>query len=377
MNTRVLHVVTHMNRGGLETMIMNYYRMINREKVQFDFLTHRPYVGDYGEEIEKMGGVIYHLPMLNPLSFSYKKKLGEFFDNHPQYQIIHVHQDCLSSVILKIAKQHGIKVRIAHSHNVNQDKDLKYPIKLFYRRFISKYATELMACSQDAGNWMFCGASFRVLNNAIYTVDYKYDFEKRLQVREKIGLKEDEFVVGHVGRFSPQKNHGFLIDIFYQVKLQYPSSKLLLIGDDRGELADKIKYKAMELGLSDSVIFTGLRKDVASLMQAMDVFVFPSLYEGLPVTLIEAQASGLPCVISDKVPIECKKTDLVHQIKLTSTAIEWARLIIRKGTDTVRRDTSDSIKKAGFDIAENAKWLQQYYIAKADEVSREKHNECV
>ena len=184
-------------------------------------------------------------------------------------------------------------------------------------------------------------------------------------------------IVGHVGRFSPQKNHGFLIDIFYQVKLQYPNSKLLLIGDDRGELADKMKDKVTDLGLTNSIMFTGLREDVADLMQAMDVFVFPSLYEGFPVTMIEAQASGLPCVISDEVPIECKKTDLIQQWKLNSPATEWARIIIKMGKETIRRDTSELIKKAGYDIAENAKWLQQYYLSKADTIMRKKNNESV
>lgn len=364
----MLHVVTHMNRGGLETMIMNYYRMIDKEKVQFDFLTHRPYDGDYGEEIEQLGGIIYHLPVLNPFSPGYKKKLGKFFDSHPEYHVIHVHQDCLSSVILKVAKQHGIEIRIAHSHCSSQDKDLKYPVKMFYRQFISKYATELMACGEDAGNWMFCGAPFRILNNAINSVDYIYDWEKRQTIRNRLGLKKDELVIGHVGRFSPQKNHTFLIDIFYQVKAQHHNSKLLLVGDDRGELADKIKCKVTDLGLSDSVIFTGLRSDVADLMQVMDVFVFPSNYEGLPVTMIEAQASGLPCVISDKVPIECKKTDLVQQMELSNSAVYWAKTIIKVGTGTIRRDTSESIKAAGFDIVENAKWLQQYYLSKVNEI---------
>lgn len=224
---------------------------------------------------------------------------------------------------------------------------------------------------------MFCGASFRVLNNAINTAEYKYDYKKRLQTREKLQLKKDEFVVGHVGRFSPPKNHDFLIDIFYQLKLLHPNSKLLLVGDDRGELANKIKHKVRESGLSDSVIFTGLRKDVTDLMQAMDVFVFPSFYEGMPVTLIEAQASGLPCVISDKVPIECKKTELVQQMSLTSSAAEWAKLLIKKGRETVRQDTSDLIKKAGFDIGDNAKWLQQYYLEKAEEIARQEHNESI
>lgn len=367
---RILHVVTHMNRGGLETMLMNYYRNIDHTQVQFDFLTHRPYDGDYGEEIRQMGGYIYHLPVLNPFSFIYKKKLGDFFDSHPEYQIIHVHQDCLSSVILKIAKKYGIKVRIAHSHNASQDKDLKYPIKMFYRRFISKYATELMACSQSAGNWMFCGASYRILNNAICTADYRYDYEKRQRIRTEFNLNKNELIVGHVGRFSHQKNHEFLIDIFCQVKLQYPSSKLLLVGDDRGELADRIKRKVAELNLKDAIIFLGLHSDIADLMQAMDVFVFPSKYEGFGIAVIEAQAAGLPCVISDVIPSECKKTELVQPVNLASSANEWARMVVKLGRETARRDTSELIKKAGFDIAENAKWLQQYYLEKADELAR-------
>lgn len=364
---RVLQVVTHMNRGGLETMLMNYYRHIDRNILQFDFLTHRKYDGDYGEEIKRLGGIIYHLPVLNPFSPVYKKKLRRFFNSHPEYQVIHVHQDCLSSVILKVAKQQGVKVRIAHSHNASQDKDLKYPIKLLYRHFISRYATELMACGNDAGDWMFCGAQFQILNNAINSADYTFNFEKRQTARKNLNLKNDDFVIGHVGRFSPQKNHAYIIDIFSHLKLQNQNLKLLLVGDDRGELADNIKRKVADLGLSDSVIFTGLRSDVADLMQAMDVFVLPSTYEGIPVSIIEAQASGLPCVISEKVPIECKVTDLVQQVNLSDTVDEWSKTIINVGTDTVRQDTVDSIKEAGFDIVENAKWLQQYYLSKAND----------
>ena len=143
---RILHIVTHMNRGGLETMLMNYYRHIDRTKMQFDFLTHREYDGDYGAEIKELGGRIFHLPVLNPFSLIYRKQLGDFFDSHPEYKIIHVHQDCLSAVSLHVAKDHGVPVRIAHSHGANQVKDVKYPIKLVYRHFIAKYATKLMSC---------------------------------------------------------------------------------------------------------------------------------------------------------------------------------------------------------------------------------------
>lgn len=361
---RVLQVVTHMNRGGLETMLMNYYRQLDREQVQFDFLTHRPYDGDYGEEIQVLGGRIFHLPALNPFSSSYKKTLGDFFDTHPEYKVIHVHQDCLSSVILKVAKQHGVKVRIAHSHCSSQDKDVKYPIKLFYQRFIPRYATDLMACGEDAGNWMFLGAKFRVLNNAIDANAYVYNKEKRQQQRVKWGVQDDATVYGHVGRFSPQKNHIFLIDIFYEIAKKRPDSVLLLVGNDTEEKAPEIKEKVKILGLAEKVIFTGLRKDVVDLLQVMDVLVFPSNYEGLPVTLIEAQAAGLPCLISDKVPIECKKTDLVQQIALSEGAEVWAEKAI-KASKTERRNTVEEIKRAGFDIGANAEWLQKYYLERS------------
>lgn len=358
---RVLQVVTHMNRGGLETMLMNYYRSIDRKQFQFDFLTHRPYDGDYGDEIKRMGGKIYHLPVLNPFSISYKKQLRQFFESHPEYQIVHVHQDCLSGVILKVAKDCGVKVRIAHSHSSNQNKDMKYPLKLLFRRSIAQYATTLMACGKDAGSWMFCGAHFQVVNNAIDTESYTFDFIKRVRMRMQLGIDKDVLVLGHVGSFTPPKNHLFLVDIFQQVKRLIPRSRLLLVGNDVGDSASEVKEKVKTLGLEDSVIFTGIRSDVADLMQSMDVFVFPSNYEGLPMTMVEAQASGLPCLISDKVPIECKMTDLVQQIPLAVGAEVWAKKSIAAAKETVREDTSEQIKAAGFDIAENAKWLQDFY----------------
>lgn len=357
---RVLQVVTHMNRGGLETMLMNYYRHMDRTKVQFDFLTHREYDGDYGKEIKELGGTIYHLPVLNPFSPKYKNALRNFFMNHPEYEIIHVHQDCLSAVILKAAKECNVKVRIAHSHCSSQDKDVKYPIKMYYRRFISKYATDLLACGDDAGRWMFRGGAFKILNNAIDAKRYLYNPDERILQRKKWGIEPDEILVGHVGRFSPQKNHSFLIDIFENIQ-SIAFAKLILVGDEKGELADQIKEKVAKLGLQDKVIFAGLRSDVADLMQAMDVFVFPSNYEGLPVALVEAQAAGLPCLISDKVSIECKRTDLVRQLPLSDSAETWAKQAVSDAA-IIREDTFEKIRQAGFDIAENANWLQCYYL---------------
>lgn len=354
---RILQVVTHMNRGGLETMLMNYYRHMDRSRVQFDFLTHRGYDGDYGAEIRQLGGKLYHMPVLNPFSLSYRKTLGEFFDDHPEYKIVHVHQDCLSGVILHVAKEHGVTVRIAHSHGANQIRDIKYPIKLVYRHFIARYATKLMACGDDAGKWMFCGAPFEILSNAIPSADYSFDGGRKRIQREKWGIQPYELLVGHVGSFTIPKNHLFLLDIFQEIRKRTPA-KLMIVGE--GSQRTAIQDKIRKLGLEDDVIMTGLRSDVANLLQAMDVFVFPSLYEGLPVTLVEVQASGLPCLISDKVPIECKMTGAVQQISLNKAPEIWAERAM-EASKMPRKNTYEEIRAAGYDIVENAKRLQNMY----------------
>lgn len=354
---RILHVVTDMRRGGLESMLMNYYRKINRAVIQFDFLMHRETETDFTTEIIEMGGYIYHLPRLNPFSPKYLRALGIFFEEHPEYKIIHVHQDCMSGVILKAAKNHGVTVRIAHSHSSSQTKDLKYPLKLLYRHMIPRYATHMLACSEAAGRWMFCGASFHVLKNAINASLYRFDTEKRKEMRRVFGLHEDELLAGHVGRFSPPKNHLFLLNVFAEIHRQV-DAKLLLVGD--GVLREEIEKKIHDLGLDNDVILTGVRTDIPDLLQMMDVFLFPSIYEGLPVTVVEAQASGLPVLVSDKVPLECKFTDLVQQISLEAGADEWAKKAI-SASHTLRGDTSGEVKNAGFDVVEQAEKLVLWY----------------
>lgn len=355
---RVLHVVTDMNRGGLETMIMNYYRNIDRKKIQFDFLVHRGYRASYDDEIESYGGKIYRLSRLIPWSKNYIKMLDAFFQEHPEYKIVHVHQDCLSGVILKVAEKNGVPIRIAHSHSSSQDKNLKYLIKLWYKRWIPKYATQLLACGKEAGDWMFEGQPYQVLNNAIDAKKYKYDLKIREKMRQQLQISGDTKVIGHVGRFSEPKNHSFLIDIFQCIHEENKNTKLLLVGD--GELYNQIQEKVKKYGLEEAVIFTGVRADVTDLMQAMDVFLFPSLYEGLPLTLIEAQAAGLPCIISDKVPIECAITNLVQQVSLNSDKKKWASVVLE--TTCERKEMYLEICEAGFDIRKNVRKLQEMYV---------------
>lgn len=360
---RVLQVVTHMERGGLESMIMNYYRHIDREKVQFDFLVHRQERAAFDDEIESLGGRIYRLPRLVPWSKSYLSALNHFFDEHPEYKVVHVHQDCLSSVILKAAVQHNIPVRVAHSHSASQDKDLKYPIKLWYKRDIPKYATNLFACGKGAGDWMFGGASYQIINNAIDVAAYTYDPTKRQEMRRQLGF-ENEFTIGHVGRFNQPKNHSFLLDIFAALLKKESNAILLLAGG--GEDMPKMQAKAQTLGIAKHVRFLGVRSDVADLMQAMDVFVFPSLYEGLPVTMVEAQAAGLPCLISDKVPSECILSDgLVDILPLSADLEAWAEKILEK-REVPRTDRRAEIAAHGFDITTEAVKLQEFYLEAAE-----------
>lgn len=355
---RVLQVVTHMERGGLESTLMNYYRHIDRERVQFDFLVHRQERAAFDDEIESLGGKLYRLPRLVPWSEGYLAALNHFFDEHPEYKIVHVHQDCLSSVILRAAAQHNIPVRIAHSHNANQDKNLKYPIKLWYKRSIPKYTTNLFACGKDAGDWMFGGAPYQIINNAIDATAYSFNPKKRIEMRHQLGLA-DKLIIGHVGRFNPQKNHPFLLDIFAALLRKEPNAVLLLVGG--GENMLKIQAKAHALGIAEHVRFLGVRSDVADLMQAMDVFVFPSLYEGLGIVLIEAQAAGLPCVVSNTIPREAYLTDLVTAEKLSSSVEAWAEKILAKRA-IPRIDRRAEIAAHDFDITTEAVKLQEFYI---------------
>lgn len=354
---RVLQIVTYMGRGGLETMIMNYYRNIDRSTVQFDFLVHRQEEADYDKEILALGGNIYHMPVLNPFSKAYFNALDSFFKEH-KYDIVHCHLDCMSAYPLKVAKKNGVKIRIAHSHNKSQDKNLKYPIKLFSKRLIPKYATHLFSCGKEAGDWMFNGKPYIILNNAIDAQSYRFNPQVREEMRKELHLYDNDFVIGHVGRFNPQKNHNFIIDVFNCVHQKNPVSKLILVGTGDGQKA--IKGKVNTLGLNDSVLFLGSRSDVNRVLQAMDVFLFPSLYEGLGIAAVEAQAAGLPCVISDNVPKECIVTDLVDSVSLKNSYDKWEDIISNK-KNTIRKDTYEDIRKSGFDVIENVTELEEMY----------------
>lgn len=360
---RVLQIVTYMGRGGLETMLMNYYRHMDRSKIQFDFLVHRDFEADYDQEIISLGGRIFRISRLIPWRHQYRQELRTFFHEHPEYRIVHVHQDCLSSVALQCAKECGVPVRIAHSHSSSAVKNLKYPIKLYYMRKIPQYATDLLACGKCAGDWMFGGNHYQIIPNAIDTSRYIFSQTISAQKRSELGIGS-EILIGHVGNFTPAKNHSFLLEIFQKVLFLEPSAKLLLVGG--GDNITIIKDKVRSLGISDSVIFTGSRSDVHQLMQAMDVFVFPSLYEGLPVTMIEAQSAGLPCVISDHVSEECIVTESLVTVKrLSDPPSTWAKHVLSRAK-LPRTNHIAEIQSVGYEIEIAAKRLEAFYLSKSE-----------
>lgn len=369
---RVLVLDTVMDRGGAETMMMNYLRHFDRSKVTYDFLVNRDYRAAYEDEIEALGGRIYRMCPMYPQYFArYKREFRKFLKQHPEYRIIHSNLEERSYFPLRVAAEQGIPVRIAHAHNRPVGFNLKSIFREYFRMRLPKYVTHMFACGTEAGDWLFGENNRgRVIQqrNAIDTSTYRYDPAIARQVREEFGVTDpNTFVLGHVGRFFPQKNHVFLIDIFAQVHKQHPNSVLWLVGGGElnDELKNQIKAKVKELGLTDAVTFLGVRSDVNRLVQGMDSFVLPSLYEGLPVTMIEAQSSGLPCTISDRVPKQCDVTGNVQIIGLDDSPSQWAKKIWDQYSahdKSERANGADIVTDAGFDIKANAEWLQKFYV---------------
>lgn len=371
-NNEPLHVlqsVSFLHRAGLETMLMNYYRHMDRDKVQFDFLINKNIIGAYEEEVKELGGKLYRTPGYNPIKiFKYKKYMKELFLKHPEIRIVHGHND-LAYVPLMCAKKAGVKVRINHSHNTRLDKGVKYPIKEMCRRNIKKAANYYWGCSIAAieffyGKDIIEANNYLLLRNAIEIERFIYNDQVRQRIRKEYNIS-DKLVIGHVGRFTYQKNHERLLEIFKTITKLRDDACLLLIGE--GELESNIKERARELQIEDKILWLGSRDNVNEIYQGMDAFVMPSWYEGLPVVGIEAQASGLPCFFSDVITEETKVVDFAKFISLEESDDNWAKQIVDMVKNHKRTDVSEKITLAGYNIKEEAKKLQQLYLDMAKE----------
>lgn len=358
---RILHVIGIMNRGGAETMIMNLYRHIDRTKIQFDFVENSFEPAVFDEEILSLGGRIYRCPHYNGKNhFAYVKWWNAFFQEHrDEYPIVHGHLGSTAAIYLSIAKKHGA-YSIAHSHSASFN--MKYYVFTYPTRFIADY---FFACSEAAGISRYGKrvgmdkARCAVLPNAIDLEQYGYNEQIRHEMRKQLCLKDVSFVLGHVGRFVDAKNHLFLIDIFEAVHRRRPDSSLLLVGD--GALRPQIEAHIAQKGLEDHVILTGVQSDTWKYYQAMDAFVMPSLYEGLPVSMVEAQTAGLSCFVSSGVPRESALTGLVQFLPLSDGAEKWGEQILQH-IGSERRSMRKEIEEAGYDIQMSSRWLEQYYM---------------
>jgi len=359
---RVLHVLGRLDLGGAESRIMDIYRKIDKSKVQFDFVIHTQDKCYFTDEVKSLGGKIYALPRFKGANyFKYKQSWRRFFKNHrDEYRIVHGHQTSTGFVYLKEAKNNCVPVRIAHSRNSNKENLIKKHVC----KLSKLYATHLFAVSKLAAISEFGlktveGGQAKILPNAIDAKKYSFNEETRKEKREELGLKEEPLVI-HIGRFHPQKNHEFLLDVFYEVLKFEPAAKLLLVGE--GPLMDKVKQKISKLKIGGSVIVAGVRSDVPDLLQAADILLFPSLFEGLPGVVLEAQAAGLPCIVSDSVTEEVGVTDLVQYVSLTKSTAFWADEIVSSWRHRARRTTFYDIHKSGYDIESVSELYQSFYL---------------
>lgn len=360
---RIAHIIGKWLGGGVEAVVMNYYRNIDKTKIQFDFIcdddsTNIPY-----EEIESLGGRVILIPPYQKV-FKYHKELKKVL-KEGNYKIVHSHINVLSVFSLWAAKSAKVPVRIAHSHSTTNKSEWKKNLLKQALRPLSKlFPTHYFACTEHAGRWLFGNKTSEkgkvlVINNGIDVDSYSYNEKTRKQIRKELKLQDTDLVIGHIGRFVKQKNHEFIIDIFNELHKENSNYKLMFIG--QGPLQDEMKQKAKDLGIEKDVMFLGQKTDANRYYQAMDLFLFPSLYEGLGMVMIEAQASALPSIASTEVPAIAKVSDRAYFVGLDEPINVWINKI-KEVINQERKVNIKRIKESGYDIVTEAKKLEQKYI---------------
>lgn len=357
---RVLNIVPNMRAAGIETFIMNVYRNIDRNKVQFDFLVHNLERQFFDDEIEELGGKIYRLSFKNDKNIlKYIYDLNVFFRKHKEYTIVHGHMQSMMPLYLLIAKMNHVKTRIAHSHNGNYEKTIKGFVLHIFSRFSKFFSTQNYACSDIAGKYLFGNCEYDIIYNAIDIKKFIFNKEVRSVVRKKMNV-EKKYVIGHIGRFELQKNHKYLLKIMRQLKNR-DDIVIWLVGEGKYEY--KIKKMCIKYGVEEHIKFLGVRNDVDELYQAMDLFLLPSLYEGLPVVGIESQISGLYCFFSNNITSELGKSLKTKYIGIKEKNLtQWKEAIIQSvnNNDLNNRSIIQENFKC-FDIRFIAKYLEEKY----------------
>lgn len=367
---RILHSVSNMDRAGIETMLMNYYRHMDRSRVQFDFLCNKIKPGAYDEEIRQLGGKIYHTPGLNPAKYpQYLDCMNTIFRENPDYQIVEAHNGALGVYALYAAKANHIPNRIFHAHGASITRDWKLPLKLICKALLPANMNRHFTCGVAAAECYFGRAvveqgDYELIPNAIEVDRFLFDEDTRGRIRRMYDLK-DKHVIGHVGRFMAQKNHAFLLELFAEYSKYDAKGRLVLLGD--GELMNEMRQRAEKLGIMERVIFAGNVSNVSEWYQAFDCFILPSLWEGLPVVGVEAQAADLPCVFSASVTREIGLSEQAQFVSLHADKQVWI-MALQKALDyRDRRNVSQLIAEHHYDISMEAVRLQNRYLELAGE----------
>lgn len=359
---RILHMIGSLDIGGSQSMVLNLYKQIDKDRIQFDFILDHAENNYLLPKVKKLGAKVYSLPAFNGKNyFKVRSAWDVFLMEHPEYKVLHSHIRSYASIYLPIAKKHGLKT-IIHSHSTSNGSGL-----LSYAKRILQYPLRFQAdyyfgCSKEAGEWLFGkkiiqSNKYYMVKNAVAVEKYKLNEVIRKIYRDKLNVDDNAIVFLHVGRLHESKNHMFLLEIYNEIQKEIPNSMLLIVGD--GELKKQIEGKIEDLNIDNNVKMLGARNDVAEIMQAADVFLFPSVWEGLPVTVVEAQAAGLPCFVSETITKDVNVTELVTNLPINQGAQVWKKTIINHNLE--KRDVISDIMKKGFDIQNSAEWISEFY----------------
>ena len=363
---RVLHMIGSLEIGGSQMMILNLYRSIDRDKIQFDFIIDHSNGGALIPEVKALGARVYIMPQFKGYNIlEIKKAWNLFFKTHPEYKILHSHVRSYASIYIHIAKKYGLKT-IIHSHSTSNGTGFSSLGKRILQYPLRYQADYLFACSKEAGEWLFGkraleNDNFKIIRNGIDCDRFQFDEKNREKIRKEYGI-EDNFVIGHVGRHTSAKNPIFLLEIFSEIYKKDSNARLLQVG--QGEMTERMKQKCHDLGIEQAVIFAGVHNDVEKYYSAMDVFLFPSLWEGLGIVVVEAQTNGLQCVVSTEVPVLADiGAGMFHVLDLQESAETWASLTHSFSKSKRLNDKVEFAQHSGYDIKDMAYNLSKFYLS--------------